>query len=102
NVSRRWSTFYTFPAFQAGDVIKKEFKATARANFQGFVMNTRRPHLQDVRVRQALTYAFDFETLNRTTFFGLYQRTNSFFVGGDLASSGLPQGRELEILSEHK
>ncbi len=73
-----------------------------RANFQGFVINTRRPQFQDRRVRQALTIAFDFETLNRTAFFGLYQRTNSFFIGGELASSGLPQGRELEILSEYK
>jgi microcin C transport system substrate-binding protein len=53
-------------------------------------------------VRQALTIAFDFETLNRTAFFGLYERTNSFFIGGELASGGLPQGKELEILNEFK
>jgi microcin C transport system substrate-binding protein len=100
--SRRWATYYTFPAFKSGDVVRGEFKATSRANFQGFVLNTRRPQLQDRRVRQALTIAFDFETLNRTAFFGLYQRTNSFFVGGELASSGLPKGKELELLNEYK
>ena len=100
--SRRWATYYTFPAFTAGDVVKQEFKATSRANFQGFVMNTRRPQFQDRHVRQALTLAFDFESLNRTAFFGLYQRTNSFFIGGELASSGLPQGKELEILTPFK
>lgn len=102
NTSRRWATYYNFPAFQAGDVVKKEFKATARASFQGFVMNTRRSQFEDRRVRQALTLAFDFETLNRTAFYGLYQRTNSFFIGGELASGGLPQGKELDILEQYK
>ena len=81
NSSRRWATYYIFPAFEAGDVIKKEFKATSRASMQGFVMNLRRPLFQDVKVRQALTYAFDFETMNRTIFFGFNTRTRSYFVG---------------------
>lgn len=100
--SRRWATYYNFPAVKEGDVVKKEFPSALRASFQGFVINTRRPRFQDRRVRQALTIAFDFETLNRTAFFGLYKRTNSFFIGGELASSGLPQGKELEILSQYK
>ena len=102
NSSRRWATYYNFPAFEAGDVIKKEFKATSRASMQGFVMNLRRPLFQDVKVRQALTYAFDFETMNRTIFFGFNTRTSSYFVGSELASSGLPQGKELEILNQYK
>lgn len=102
NTSRRWATGYDFPAVKAGDVIKKEFPSSVRATFQGFVMNTRRAQFQDRRVRQALTLAFDFETLNRTSFFGLYKRTNSYFIGSELASSGLPQGKELEILTAFK
>ena len=38
---------------------------------QGFVLNLRRPQFQDRRVRQALTYAFDFESMNRTLFYRL-------------------------------
>ncbi|GLS31567.1 microcin C transport system substrate-binding protein [Mesorhizobium albiziae] len=102
NSSRRWATYYNFPAFTAGDVIKKEFKATSRAAMQGFVMNQRRPLFQDRKVREALTYAFDFETMNRTIFFGFNTRTDSFFEGGELASRGLPEGKELEILSAYK
>ena len=102
NTSRRWATGYDFPAVKAGDVIKKEFPSSVRASFQGFVLNTRREQFRDRRVRQALTLAFDFETLNRTSFFGLYKRTNSYFIGGELASGGLPQGKELEILNEFK
>lgn len=100
--SRRWATFYNFPAFNAGDVLKKEFKATSRANMQGFVMNMRRPLFQDRKVREALTYAFDFETMNRTIFFGFNTRVSSYFTGSELASSGLPKGKELEILSQYK
>ncbi|MDI6025543.1 extracellular solute-binding protein [Corticibacterium sp. UT-5YL-CI-8] len=100
--ARDWMTKYKFPALDAGDVIKKEFKATASANFQGFVLNTRRPLFADRNVRKALTLAYDFETLNRTMSFGLNKRVNSYFVGGDLASRGLPEGKELEILSQYK
>src|SRR5690606_19024857 len=100
--SRRWATYYNFPAFQAGDVVKKEFPAKSRASMQGFVMNLRRPLFQDRKVRQALTYLFDFETMNRTAFFGFNTRVSSYFVGSELASSGLPQGKELEILNEYK
>jgi len=102
NSARRWMTVYNFHALQAGDVIKKEFKANSRANMQGFAMNTRRPLFQDRRVREALSYAFDFDTVNRTQSFGLNTRITSYFMGSDLASSGLPQGEELEILDQYK
>ncbi|WP_136619866.1 MULTISPECIES: extracellular solute-binding protein [Mesorhizobium] len=96
--AQRWAVEYTFPAIKSGDVIKKEFPTTSPEPMQAYLMNTRRPLFQDVRVRQALTYAYDFESMNRTIFFGAYTRTDSYFEGGDLASTGLPQGKELEIL----
>ena len=98
NRSQRWATGYDFPAFKSGDVIKQEFATTSGEPMQGFVMNVRRPQFQDRRVRQALTYAFDFESMNRTLFYGSYTRTDSYFEGGELASSGLPTGKELAIL----
>ena len=57
---------------------------------------------QDKRVREALTWAFDFESMNRRLFYGLYTRTDSYFEGGELASSGVPQGKELEILEQYR
>jgi microcin C transport system substrate-binding protein len=102
NRAQKWATEYNFPAFKAGDVIKGEFETTSNEPMQGFTLNLRRPQFQDRRVRQALTYAYDFESMNRTLFYGLYKRTDSYFEGGELASSGLPQGRELEILNEYK
>ncbi len=102
NSSRRWATSYNFPAAKAGDVLKASYPAHALENMQAFVMNTRRPKFQDRRVREALTYAYDFETMNRTIFFGFNHRVHSFFEGGELASSGLPQGKELEILEQYR
>lgn len=100
--ARDWMTKYTFPALKAGDVVKKEFKASARANFQGYVLNMRKPLFADRNVRKALTLAYDFETLNRTMSFGLNKRVSSYFPGGELASSGVPAGKELEILGAYK
>ncbi|MET3578419.1 microcin C transport system substrate-binding protein [Mesorhizobium robiniae] len=102
NSSRRWSTAYDFPAIKAGDVIKKEFKTKAPEPMQGFVLNLRRPQFQDRRIREALTNVLDFESMNRTLFFGLNTRTSSYFQGTELASSGLPQGKELEILEQYR
>jgi microcin C transport system substrate-binding protein len=102
NSSRRWNTAYNFPAVQAGDVIKQEFKTASPEPMQAFMLNTRRPLFQDRLVRAALTYPLDFETMNRTLFFGSNTRTSSYFQGTELASSGLPQGKELEILEQYR
>ncbi|WP_019172651.1 extracellular solute-binding protein [Pseudaminobacter salicylatoxidans] len=102
NSSRRWMTEYNFPAVKAGDVLKKEFTATAFVFMQGFALNMRRPQFQDRRVREALTLAFDFESMNRTLFYDQNTRTSSYFVGSELASSGLPTGKELEILEPYR
>jgi microcin C transport system substrate-binding protein len=104
NEAKRWATQYDFPGMKEGKV-KREILPNDGRNtgvMVGFVMNLRREQFKDPRVREALNYAYDFETLNRTIFFGQYKRVNSFFYGTELASSGLPQGKELEILDAVK
>ncbi|MER8965046.1 extracellular solute-binding protein [Mesorhizobium sp. M0159] len=102
NSSRRWSTAYNFPAIKQGDVVKREFKTESPEPMQGFALNLRRPQFQDRRIREALTDVLDFESMNRTLFFGLNTRTSSYFQGTDLTSSGLPKGKELEILEQYR
>jgi microcin C transport system substrate-binding protein len=65
---------------------------------QAFVFNTRRAKFGDPRLRHAFDLVFDFEEMNKQLFFGQYHRIKSYFEGTELASSGLPSGRELEIL----
>ncbi len=98
NSARNWAVGYDFPARQEGRVIREEFPLRASGRMQAFVLNLRRDQFKDQRVRRAFNLAFPFEELNKTIFYGLYERPSSYFYGLDLASSGLPEGKELEIL----
>lgn len=100
--TRRWSTGYNFQAFEAGDVVKREFVSGSIEAMQAFVFNMRLPRFQDRRVRQAITLAYNFEAQNRTHFFGLNERFSSYFEKSELASTGLPDGKELELLEEFR
>ncbi len=102
NRAEFWARRYNFPSFEAGDVKKEEFKETSGYSMQGFVLNTRRPQFQNRLVRKALTWAMNFEQMNKNLFFSQYTRTKSYFGGTELQSKELPGGRELEILSEYK
>jgi microcin C transport system substrate-binding protein len=96
--ARNWATAYDFPARRDGRVVLETFPERARGVMQAFVPNLRREKFQDPRVRLALSYALDFEDMNRTLFFNQYKRIESYFSGTELASSGLPTGKELSIL----
>ncbi len=100
NAARRWAKDYTFPAALDGRVTREELENPYRSSgvMVGFIPNLRRDKFSDARVRKALNLVFDFEDLNRTIFFDQYKRIDSFFYGSALASSGLPEGRVLEIL----
>jgi microcin C transport system substrate-binding protein len=98
NSARNWATGYEFPARQEGRVVLEEFPYRATGIMQAFVLNLRRDKFKDERVRRAFNLAFPFEELNKIVFYGLYERPSSYFYGLELASSGLPEGKELEIL----
>ena len=98
--AKDWATRYDFDAIKQGRVKKEELGLEQLAKMQGFVVNQRRKKFQDWRVRRAFNLAFNFEWSNANLFFGLYKRVDSYFGNSELASTGLPQGRELEILKE--
>ncbi|SNS25649.1 microcin C transport system substrate-binding protein [Tardiphaga sp. OK246] len=98
NSAKNWATAYDFPAVAEKRVILEEFLNRSSGIMQGFALNIRRDKFKDPRVRRALNYAFDFEEMNKQIFFGQYKRISSYFDGTELASSGLPEGKELEIL----
>ncbi len=104
NSSSRWATRYDFDAVKDGRVTKEALNNSFRAVgvMQAYVPNMRRDIFKDARVREALNYAYDFEDLNKNLAFGGLKRVDSFFWGTELAASGLPEGKELEILNELK
>ncbi len=98
NSAKNWATAYDFPAVSDKRVVLEEFPINNYGVMQAFAFNVRRTKFQDPRIRLAFNFAFDFEEMNKQIFFGQYKRIKSYFEGTELASSGLPQGRELEIL----
>jgi microcin C transport system substrate-binding protein len=98
NSAKQWATAYDFPAAADKRVVKEEFPINDSGRMQGFVFNLRRDQFKDARLRRSFNYAFDFEEMNKQLFFGQYKRINSYFEGTELASSGLPEGQELQIL----
>ena len=86
----RWASQYDFPAVQAGQVVLDTFANALPKPMAGFVFNTRRPMFADPKVREALTYCLDFEWMNRALYFGLYERTGSYFQGSELSALGQP------------
>ncbi len=98
NSAKNWATAYDFPALTEGKVIKEDIEHSIPTGMQGFVFNTRREIFASPKVRQAITYLFDFEWANKNLFNGAYARTTSYFSNSDLASSGLPSEAELALL----
>ncbi|MBI5111351.1 MAG: ABC transporter substrate-binding protein [Rhodovulum sp.] len=98
NSAKNWATAYDFPAARDKRVVLEEFPIRNLGIMQAFAFNTRRDKFKDRRVRRAFNFAFDFEEMNKQIFFGQYKRIASYFEGTELASSGLPEGREREIL----
>lgn len=102
STAKLWKTAYNTEAVNSGKIVLKERPHMLPAGMQGFIFNTRRDIFKDRTVREAINYAFDFEWSNKQFAFGTYTRTGSYFENSELASSGLPEGRELEILNQYR
>ena len=102
NSAKQWATGYTGNAIDSGRLIKQQIPHDIPTGMQSFVLNLRNPLFQDIKVRQALNYAFDFEWSNKNLFYNAYTRTQSYFSNSELASKGIPEGREKAILLEYK
>lgn len=97
----QWATGYDIPAVRSGRVIRETMATRLPKGMNGFVFNTRRPLFGDVRVREALSHMFDFNWVNRNLYFGQLTRSDSYFSGSDLASTGRPaDARERVLLAE--
>jgi microcin C transport system substrate-binding protein len=96
--SRTWATGYDFPAVRDGRVKRETLPDETPSGAQGWFINTRREKFADRRLREALSFAFDFEWTNRNLMFDSFQRTHSFFQSSDMMATGKPGADELALL----
>jgi microcin C transport system substrate-binding protein len=102
NVARNWATAYDTPDVESGLLKKESIEHDRPAGMQGFFFNTRREIFADPQVREALSFAFDFEWTNENLFYGAYQRTRSYFENSELAATGKPSEAELAVLEPYR
>jgi microcin C transport system substrate-binding protein len=93
-----WATGYDFAAVKDGRVKRESLPDESPMGTQGWFMNIRRGKFKDVRVRQALGLAFDFEWTNANIMYGVYRRTISYFQNSPMAAEGKPAPQELALL----
>ena len=101
-MSSNWARGYDFPAFREGRVKRETFPDDNMSGTQGWYFNTRRSVFQDPRVREAISYAFDFEWTNRNLMFDSYKRTTSYFENSDLKAVGVPTEAERALLEPYR
>jgi len=94
----RWATQYDFPAVRDGQVVRDVIETGVPSGLDALTFNLRKAKFSDIRVREALTLAFDFEWINKSLLHDGYARTASMFTGSDMAASGPPEGAELALL----
>ena len=99
-MSKLWATGYDFPAIEKKWVTKKLLPNGDIAPGQSFIINLRRDKFSDVKVRKAIGLMFNFEWSNKTLFYDLYARINSFWENSDMAAIGKPSKEEIDILRE--
>ena len=102
NYSKRWARSHNGPHYDSGEIIKTQLAHKNNAGMQGFAFNTRRDKFKDVRVRRALSLAYDFEWANSKLFYNQYVRADSYFSNSELAAQGLPQEKELTLLEKYR
>lgn len=95
---RFWCCQYIGKRFDSGELIKHKFPHQNPPAMNGWVTNLRKEKFRDVRVREALNYALDYEWINDRIFDGEFKRIDSYFSNTPLAATGLPSAEEIALL----
>ena len=97
-----WATGYDFAAVKEGRVKRATLPDKSPMGTQGWFFNMRRDKFKDVRIREAIGLAFDFEWTNANIMYGVYSRTTSFFQNSPMAAEGKPTPEELALLQPYR
>ena len=98
NSAGDWARRMTGSKFKSGELIKGEFRNQNPTGFQSYVLNSRKPLLQDPRVREALGLAIDFQWMNRQLFYGAYTRVQGLFGNTACQAKGMPDAAQRALM----
>ena len=93
--SRAWVRKHKGVKWDDQRILKVNLDTGFGQQLQSYQLNLRRPKFQDPRVREALGYTYDFDTLNKT---GVFTRASSVFNNSEFAARGTPGPGELKLL----
>ncbi|HEU5297429.1 MAG TPA: extracellular solute-binding protein, partial [Burkholderiaceae bacterium] len=83
------------PKWDDGRIVKVTYQTETVEALQSYQLNLRRPVFQDIRVREAIGLAWDFEQSNR---YKTFKQADSLFNNSELAADGSPSAGELMLL----
>ena len=90
-----WARQHQGAKWREGQIVKKAFKTATGQGLQSMHLNQRRPLFQDIRVREALMLAWDFNRYNQ---YGTFNHAHSVFNNSEFAALGSPSAEELKLL----
>lgn len=93
--ARAWVRQHQGVKWDDGRIVKATLDTSFGQALQSYIMNMRLPKFQDIRVREAIGLAYDFEIVNKTK---VFKRGNSQFNNSEFAAVGLPSAEELKLL----
>nr|WP_202112404.1 MULTISPECIES: extracellular solute-binding protein [unclassified Gilliamella] len=99
---KNWFTQYQGRYFDNNHIIKQERPVKTATDTKWLAFNLQKELFKDIRVRQAITLAFDFEWLNHAFYYNSYKRPYSFFENTIYSAKGKPTGQELKWLNLYK
>lgn len=97
--ARRWARQHAGPKWRDGRIVRREFSNGMGAGLQAYLLNLRRLHFQDRRVREAIDYSYDFSAVNS---YRQYRRSYSVFSNSEFAASDMPDPGELKLLEPYR
>ena len=97
--ARSWVRKHAGTKWEDKRILKSNLPTGFGQQQQAYEINLRRPKFQDIRVREALGYTYDFDTINKT---GHFKRVNSVFNNSEFAAQGTPGPGELALLERFR
>lgn len=99
---KQWHTAYDFKAIHQGKVKKVQTTHTRPVTVRTLIFNMQNPLFADIRVRKAISYAFDFAMMNKQLFHNAYHPMTSLFANTHFDDKGVVDAEVLKVLSPYK